>query len=101
MILELADLLTYPGQQAEFEQAVRRGVETVIAKARGFRHYSLRRSVESPERYILQIEWDSLEDHTLGFRGTLAAVEWRSIVDPYFACAPQVEHFDLVATSSD
>jgi heme-degrading monooxygenase HmoA len=96
MILELADLLIHRGKNFEFESSVISGVESIISKSKGFRHYEFRRSVESSEKYILQIMWDTLEDHTVGFRGTPASVEWREMVDRFFARPPQVEHFLLV-----
>jgi heme-degrading monooxygenase HmoA len=99
MILELADLRIQPGQQAAFEQAVEHGLNTVISKAKGFQHYEIRRSIESPDRYVLEIMWDTLEDHTVGFRGSPAMTAWRAIVSPFFAQPPAVEHFDFVARS--
>jgi heme-degrading monooxygenase HmoA len=68
MILELADIRIHEGQQAEFEKAARHGLDTVLSKARGFQRYEVRHSIESPERYVLLIHWDTLEDHTVGFR---------------------------------
>ncbi|MBK6716736.1 MAG: antibiotic biosynthesis monooxygenase [Burkholderiales bacterium] len=101
MILEVADILIQPGRQAEFDAEIRRGVETVIAHAHGFKGYKVQRSLETPERYLLMIWWATLEDHTLGFRGSLAFSEWRGIVGPFFAQPPVVEHFDLIAKSGD
>ena len=100
MILELADFRIAPGQQAAFEEAVQRGIQTVVQRARGFRGAKVNRSIESPERYILQIFWETLEDHTVHFRGGALFTEWRAIVGPFFAAPPVVEHFDLVAKSS-
>ena len=97
MILELADIRIHPGRHAEFEAAIRRGVETVIAHAKGFRGYRVDRGVESPDRYLLLIEWDSLEDHTEGFRGSSDFARWRELVGPFFAAPPVVEHFSAVA----
>jgi len=99
MILELADIHIPPGQHAAFEQAVQHGLNTVISKAKGFQNYELRRSIETPDRYVLQIMWDTLEDHTVGFRGSPAMTAWRAIVGPFFAQPPAVEHFEFVARS--
>jgi heme-degrading monooxygenase HmoA len=100
MILEIADIRIPPGKQAEFDAAIQRGVETVIAGAKGFRGYKVNRGVESPERYLLMIYWDTLEDHTVDFRGGPLFPQWRAIVGPYFAVPPIVEHFELVAKSN-
>ena len=99
MILEIADFRIPAGKQAEFDEAIRRGVETVIAKAKGFAGYKVNRSIETPERYVLMIFWDTLEDHTVGFRQGPLFAQWRAIVGPFFAQPPQVEHFTLLAKS--
>ena len=99
MILELADIRIHPGQQAAFDEAIQRGVKDVISKAKGFQGYKVNKGIESPERYILQIFWETLENHTIDFRQSPAFADWRAIVGPFFAGAPVVEHFDLLAKS--
>ena len=101
MILEVADIRIQPGQQAAFDEAIVRGVTTVISQARGFRGWKVNKGVESPERYLLMIFWDTLEDHTVAFRGGPLFTQWRAIVGPYFAQPPQVEHFTLLGKSAD
>lgn len=101
MILELADLRIQPGKQKEFDEAIARGVRTVIARAEGFRGFKVNKCVETPERYVLQIFWDTLEDHTVKFRGGPLFAEWRAIVGPYFAQPPHVEHFTLLTKSDE
>ena len=100
MILEVADMRIAPGQQAAFDEAIVRGLTTVACQAKGFRGWKVNRSIESPERYLLMIFWDTLEDHTVGFfrLGPLFA-QWRAIVGPHFAQPPVVEHFTLVGKS--
>ena len=100
MILELADIRIAPGQNAAFEEAIERGLRTVISHAKGFAGFKVNRGVESAERYILQIFWNTLEDHTVGFRQSEAFAQWRAIVGPFFASPPVVEHFELVTRSS-
>ncbi len=99
MILEIADIRIAPGQQAAFEEALRRGLTTVVPQAKGMRGYKINKGIESPERYVLQIFWDTLEDHTVGFREGPLFKQWRAIVGPFFAVPPVVEHFTLVAKS--
>jgi heme-degrading monooxygenase HmoA len=96
MILELADIRIAPGQQAAFDEAILRGVTTVIAHAKGFKGYRVSRSIESPERYMLQVFWETLENHTVDFRQSPEFAQWRAIVGPFFAQPPMVEHFELV-----
>ena len=100
MILELADIRIHPGKQAEFDAAIRKGVDGVISKAKGFRGYKINKGVESPERYVLMIFWDTLENHTVDFRQSPAFQDWRAIVGQYFAVPPAVEHFTLLAKSA-
>jgi heme-degrading monooxygenase HmoA len=95
VILELADIRIAPGQNAAFEEAIQRGLSTVISQAQGFKGAKVNRGVESPERYVLQIFWATLEDHTVGFRQGPLFPQWRAIVGPFFAAPPVVEHFEL------
>jgi heme-degrading monooxygenase HmoA len=96
VILEIADIRIPPGRNADFEAAIRRGIDTVISRAQGFHGAKVNRGIESPERYVLQIFWATLEDHTVAFRGGPLFAEWRAIVGPFFAAPPLVEHFELV-----
>ena len=100
MILELADIRIHPGQNAAFDEAIARGLNDVISRANGFMGFKVNKGIESPERYILQIFWNTLEDHTVGFRQSDAFAQWRAIVGPFFASPPVVEHFDLVIKSA-
>ena len=100
MILEVADIHIKAGQQADFEKAVLLALKTIFAKAKGFRGHQFRHSIESPERYVLLLSWDTLEDHTVAFRGSALFTQWRSLISAYFAKPPYVEHFELVGTSA-
>ena len=99
MILEHADIRIDPANASAFEEAIERGARTVISHAKGFQGFKIHRSIESPGRYLLTIHWDTLEDHTVGFRESPAFAEWRAIVGPFFAAPPVVEHFELVSQS--
>ena len=101
MILEHADIRIQPGQQAAFDEAIQRGLATAIAGAKGFQGFKVNKGIESSERYLLQIFWATLEDHTVGFRESPACAEWRAIVGPFCASPPVVEHFTLLARSED
>ena len=97
MILEIADFRIQPGQQAAFEAALREGIATALSQSPGFIRASVQRGVESPERYVLLVEWQTLEDHMQGFRsGPLFAV-WRGLVGGFFASPPSMEHFQAMA----
>ncbi len=100
MILELADIRIHPDQHAAFDEALARGLREVISKAKGFQGFTVNRGIENPQRYLLQIFWDTLEDHTVGFRQSDAFQQWRAMVGPFFAIPPVVEHFKLSAQSA-
>jgi heme-degrading monooxygenase HmoA len=100
MILEVADIRIRPGTRDEFDAAIQAGVRDVLSKAKGFRGFKINMGIESPDRCLLMVFWDSLEDHTVGFRGSEAFAQWRSIVGSFFAAPPQVEHFTLLAKSA-
>lgn len=73
MILELADIL-HPGQQAAFDEAIERGLSTVIAKAKGCQGYKVNKGIEAqalPAANFLGHK----EDHTIGFRQSPAFAE--------------------------
>lgn len=100
MLLEVAEIHIAPGQQAAFDQAILGAVETVLSRARGMRGWKLNRGVENPERYLLTIFWETLEDHTVHFRQGPLFNEWRALIGPFFAQPPRVEHFELVGKSA-
>ena len=99
MILEVADIRIQPGRQAEFDEAIEHGLRTVISQAKGFKGWKVNKGIESTERYLLQILWETLEDHTVAFRGGPLFAQWRAIVGPFFASPPMVEHFTLLGKS--
>lgn len=94
MILEHAVLTVVPGQEEAFEKDFDEA-RHIIAAADGFRTLRLARGIESPNQFVLLVEWDSLEDHTVGFRESERFVEWRNRLGDYWDPKPQVEHFDF------
>jgi heme-degrading monooxygenase HmoA len=96
MILEHADITIAPGKNAEFEAALQHGLATIASAAKGFRGVKVQRGIESPERYVLTLHWDTLENHTVDFREGPLFPAWRALVGPFFAKPPVVEHFELV-----
>jgi heme-degrading monooxygenase HmoA len=97
VILEIADIRIHAGQQAAFEEAIQRGLASIVSQAQGFVSATVQRGIESPDRFVLMITWKTLEDHTVVFRQGPLFAAWRAIVGPFFAAPPAVEHFELVA----
>jgi heme-degrading monooxygenase HmoA len=80
-----------PGSEDDFVAAYD-GVRGEVAQSPGCRSMRMTRGVESPSSFVLLIEWDSLEAHTEGFRGSSLFTTWRGAIGPYFAGVPVVEH---------
>jgi heme-degrading monooxygenase HmoA len=91
MILEIAQIDVKPGMEAEFEAGVR-AAAPVFRRAKGCTSMTLQRSVEKPSRYRLVVGWETLENHTVDFRGSADFAEWRKLVGHCFAQPPEVEH---------
>lgn len=93
MVLEHAVLEVIPGQEAAFEEAFATA-EDIISTAIGFRSLRLCRCIEEPSRYLLLVEWETLEDHTERFRGSAAYQQWRSLLHHFYDPFPTVDHYD-------
>ena len=95
MILEVATLDVRPGQEGAFEAAFRQA-STIIAGMTGYRSHQLQRCLERGNRYVLLVNWDTLEDHTVGFRGSSGYQEWKALLHHFYDPFPTVEHYTLV-----
>ncbi|MCP3802474.1 antibiotic biosynthesis monooxygenase [Allokutzneria sp. A3M-2-11 16] len=92
MILEVAEILVQPGEEEEFEAAYRVAVAHLLGSP-GCRSARLTRGVENPSRFVLFVEWDSVQAHTEGFRNSPAFTRWRDGIGRFLVGAPRVEHF--------
>lgn len=92
MVLEVAEITVTPGQEDAFKEAYRTARELVRVSP-GLRSMRMTQGVESPGRFVLLIEWDSVEAHEQGFRETDRFPKWREAIGPFFAAPPLVEHF--------
>jgi heme-degrading monooxygenase HmoA len=91
MIHEIATLTITPGSEEEFEAAAAKAVP-LFQKAPGALSFRLDRTIETPNEYTLTVGWETLEDHIVGFRESIAFQQWRELVGPHFASPPQVKH---------
>ena len=91
-ILERAIFAIKPGQADDFEKAFAQAAPLIRA-AKGCRKADMHRGIENPDTFLLLVEWDTLEDHMVGFRESRAFEEWRAILGPHFASPPAVEHY--------
>ena len=91
-VLEQVVLPVIAGREAEFEAAFA-VAKRIIAGAAGFRSLRLSRGIERPNEYLLLVEWDSLEAHESGFRGSAAYDQWRALLHRFYEPFPEVAHF--------
>ena len=92
MILESALLDVKPGEETAFEAAMKEA-RPLIAATPGFRSIDVRRCLETPNRYLLLVAWEKLEDHTVGFRQSVRYEKWRALLHHFYDPFPRVEHF--------
>jgi heme-degrading monooxygenase HmoA len=97
VITEHAVLEVIAGREDAFIAAMERA-KALIAASPGFRSLRVERCVERPSCFLLLVQWDRLEDHTEGFRGSPAYEEWRAALHHFYDPFPVVEHFESVVT---
>ena len=95
MILETAILDVIPNQERDFEAAFAKASPIIASMPRYISH-QLQRCVEKQNRYILLVNWETLEDHTVGFRGSEQYQEWRKLLHHFYDPFPVVEHYQLI-----
>jgi heme-degrading monooxygenase HmoA len=91
MILELATIDIKEGTNQEFEAALAIA-KGVISQSKGFQSIDIKKCIELPNRYILLIYWQTLEDHTVGFRSSELFKEWRALIGSFFS-ETLVQHY--------
>ncbi|QNF33036.1 antibiotic biosynthesis monooxygenase [Adhaeribacter swui] len=92
MILEIAMLDVIPAQTLEFEQAFAQA-QKIISRMPGYLSHELQRSLEKENRYVLLVQWQTLEDHTIGFRQSPEYQDWKKLLHHFYDPFPVVEHF--------
>ena len=95
MILEVVILNVVAGQEQEFEAAFAKA-SPIIAGMNGYRWHQLQHCMETQNRYLLLVQWQTLEDHTVGFRGSEKYLEWRKLLHHFYDPFPTVEHYEVV-----
>jgi heme-degrading monooxygenase HmoA len=95
MILEVAILDIKPGLAAQFETSFNTASE-IIASMPGYLSHELQHCLETKNRYLLLVGWQTLEDHTIGFRQSPEYQEWRALLHHFYEPFPTVEHYELL-----
>lgn len=92
MILEHAILDIIPGREEAFEKAFEQA-QDIIASAPGYLCHEIHNCIEHPNRYLLMIKWQSLEDHEKNFRGSRQYLAWKALLHHFYSPFPEVWHF--------
>jgi heme-degrading monooxygenase HmoA len=92
MVLEIATIEVRPGAEDAFVAAYQQ-VRQEVTSTPGCRSVRLTRGVESPSRFVLLVEWDSVQAHNDNFRATDRFTRWRTAIAPHFAAPPHFEHY--------
>jgi heme-degrading monooxygenase HmoA len=95
MILESGILNVKAGQGAAYEAAFAEA-SPIIAASPGYIRHELQRCLETPDRYLLLVWWETVEAHTVGFRGSPQFQEWRRLLHHFYEPMPTIEHFTPV-----
>ncbi len=95
MILEVAILHVKSGQEKQFEIDFDIAGQ-FISSIKGYVKHSLRKCLEQNNKYILLVDWEKLEDHTVGFRQSLEYLEWKKMLHHYYDPFPTVEHYETI-----
>ena len=95
MILEAVFLPVVSGREQDFEAAFREA-PPIIASMKGYVSHQLQRCLETPGKYLLLVQWETLEDHTVGFRSSPEYQEWKRLLHHFYDPFPVVEHFEQV-----
>lgn len=92
MILEVAILNVIPGKQSEFEQAFEQA-QSIISGMKGYLSHELQKCLEQDSQYVLLVRWETLENHTVGFRGSPEYQNWKALLHHFYDPFPTVEHY--------
>lgn len=95
MTLEVAILNVIPGKEVEFELAFQQAKE-IIKLSKGYINHQLQRCIEVKNKYILLVNWETLEDHTQGFRKGELYKDWKALLHHFYDPFPTVEHYSLI-----
>ncbi|MEL7422031.1 MAG: antibiotic biosynthesis monooxygenase [Bacteroidota bacterium] len=93
MILEAAYLSIRTDADLDSFEADFKKAAQYISSIKGYIGHNLQRCVETPNRYLLLVQWEQLEDHTIGFRQSSAYQQWKALLHHYYDPFPVVEHF--------
>jgi heme-degrading monooxygenase HmoA len=95
MVQETFLLEVQPGTEREFEHAFREATN-ILGPTKGYLGTELQRCIETENRYLVSIKWETVEDHMIGFKSSPAFEEMKALIGPYYFKPPIVEHYQKI-----
>jgi heme-degrading monooxygenase HmoA len=95
MILEVAMLQVKPDLTKDFEDSFKEASK-ILSKMKGYINHEVQKCIEDKNKYILMVRWETLEDHTIGFRRSAEYQEWKRLLHHFYDPFPIVEHFEVL-----
>ncbi|MDY7395849.1 antibiotic biosynthesis monooxygenase [Aureibaculum sp. 2210JD6-5] len=92
MILEVAILNIKKGFSEEFELNFNKA-KRIISSMDGYISHELKKCIEQDDKYILLVNWETLEDHEIGFRKSPQYQQWKALLHQFYEPFPTVEHY--------
>lgn len=99
MILEVAILNVKKGEEEKFEMTFEKA-QSIISSMEGYIAHQLQNCIEKPSQYILLVNWETIEDHTVGFRESSKYKEWKELLHHFYEPFPTVEHYEMVCENA-
>ena len=99
MILEVAILDVKSGESEAFETAFSKA-QSIIASMQGYISHELQKCLDQENRYVLLVKWETLKDHTEGFRNSDEYQEWKALLHHFYEPFPEVQHYELLMGAS-
>jgi len=87
-----------PNKNDEFEVAFSQA-EKIIISMDGYITHELQKCIEKESRYLLLVKWETLEDHTIGFRQSSQYQEWKELLHHFYNPFPTVEHYRQITSN--
>jgi heme-degrading monooxygenase HmoA len=95
VVLEVAFLFVEKGKEIQFEKDFQIASQ-YISGIKGYIGHNLQKCMEQEAKYLLQVNWEALEDHTIGFRTSEVYLEWKKLLHHYYNPFPIVEHYQMI-----
>lgn len=92
MLLEIATLNIKEGFSTEFENNFEKA-SRIISSMNGYISHELKKCIEVKDKYMLLVNWETLEHHEIGFRKSPEYHELKTLLHHFYEPFPTVLHY--------